>query len=140
LPRGIADPSSTTAKDAAIAKTNAGRRIGITISEDGGRGRSKIPTTGREPGGISQQVAGTSRGAGHRRATADSATAGEGSPGWKRHDYAAPFDPDSAIRARVKRIAGSGLRRHWIKAEPRLSFAFGESAASVSKSVSALCL
>ena len=127
LPRGIADPSPTTAKDAAIAETNAGRRIGITISEDGGSGRSKIPTTGREPGGISQQVAGTSRGAGHRRATADSATAGEGSSGWRRHDYAAPFDPDSAIRARVKRIAGTVFRRHRIKAEPRLSFAFGES-------------
>jgi site-specific DNA recombinase len=28
---------------------------------------------------------------------------------------------------RIKQIAGSALRRHWIKAEPRLSFAFGES-------------
>jgi len=83
LPRGIADPSPTTAKDAATAETNAGNRIGITISEDGGSGRSQIPTTGREPGRISQQVAGSSRGAGHRGATADSMTAGEGSLGWK---------------------------------------------------------
>src|ERR1700676_4592514 len=98
LPRGIADPFPTTAKDAVIAETNAGRRIGITISEDGGSGRSKIPTTGREPGGISQQVAGSGRSAGHRGATADSASAGEGSFGWGQYDYAAPFDPDSAIR------------------------------------------
>src|SRR5579863_1334509 len=100
LPRGIADPPAATAKDATIAKTNAGRRIGITISEDGSGGRSKIPTTGREPGGISQQVAGSGRSAGHRGATTDSATAGEGSSGWRQHDYAAPLDPDSALRAR----------------------------------------
>jgi site-specific DNA recombinase len=127
LPRGIADPSPTTAKDAVIAETNAGRRIGTTMSEDGGRGRSKIPTTGGEPGRISQQVTGTSGGPGHGGATADSAAAGEGSPGWWQHDYPASFDPDSAIRARVKRIAGARRRRHWIKAEPRLPFAFGES-------------
>ena len=77
--------------------------------------------------GFSQQAAGSGRDAGHRRATADSAPAGEGSSGGKRHDYAAPFDPDSAIRARIKRITGTAFRRHWIKAEPRLSFAFGES-------------
>src|SRR5262249_24097110 len=45
LPRGIADPSPATAKDAAIAETNAGCRIGITIFEDGGGGRSQISTT-----------------------------------------------------------------------------------------------
>src|SRR5262249_41431464 len=83
LPRGIADPSPTTAKDAAIAETNAGSRIGITISEDGGSGRSKIPTTGREPGSIPQQTAGSRRGAGYRGATADSAPASEGSLGGK---------------------------------------------------------
>src|ERR1035437_5995255 len=127
LPRGIADPSPTTAKDAVIAETNTGSRIGITISEDGGSGQSKIPTTGRELGGVSQKTAGTSRGDGHRRATADSATAGEGSPRGGRHHYAAAFDSDSAIRARVKRIPGAIFRRHRIKAEPRLSFAFGES-------------
>lgn len=44
----------------------------------------------------------------------------------ERHDYAAPFDPDSAIRASVKRIAVPVFRRHRIKAESRLSFAFGE--------------
>src|SRR2546425_3654628 len=37
----------------------------ITISEDGRGGRSQIPTTGGESGGISQQVADSSRGAGH---------------------------------------------------------------------------
>ena len=47
--------------------------------------------------------------------------------GWRQHDYAAPFDSDSAIRARFKRIAGAGTCRHWIKAGLGLSFAFGES-------------
>jgi len=89
-----------------FAETNAGHRIGITISEDGGGGRSQIPTTGREPGGISQQGAGSGRGAGHCGATADSATAGEGSSGRRQHDYAAPFDPDSAIRTGFKRVQG----------------------------------
>ena len=41
------------------------------------------------------------------------------------------FRRGRAIGARllhlIKRIAGSALRRHWIKVEPRLSFAFGES-------------
>src|SRR6266478_3114048 len=60
LSRGIADAYPTPATDAVIAETNADRRIGTTISEDGGSGRSKVPTTGREPGRISQQVAGTS--------------------------------------------------------------------------------
>jgi DNA invertase Pin-like site-specific DNA recombinase len=83
LPRGIADPFPTTAKDAVIAKTNAGSRIGTTISEDGGGRRSQISATGREPGGISQQAAVSRRGAGYRGATADSAPAGEGSLGWK---------------------------------------------------------
>src|ERR1700692_486331 len=127
LPGGIADAFPTTAKDAAIAETNAGRRVGITISEDGCGGRSKIPATGREPGGIPQQVADTSRGAGYRSTTTDSTTAGEGSSGGERHDCPAPFDPDSTIRARVKRITGPIFRRHSINAEPRLSFAFGES-------------
>jgi hypothetical protein len=35
--------------------------------------------------------------------------------------------PIPQVGARVNRIAGSALRRHWIKAEPRLPFAFGES-------------
>ena len=39
---------------AGIAETDAGPRIGITISEDGSRGRNKIPTTGREPGEFSR--------------------------------------------------------------------------------------
>jgi hypothetical protein len=56
-----------------------------------------------------------------------SATAGEGSPRGRRHHYAAAFDSDSTVRARVKRIPGVIFRRHRIKAEPRLSFAFGES-------------
>src|SRR5436190_7619300 len=38
LPRGIADSSPTTTKDATIAETNTGRRIGITISKDGSSG------------------------------------------------------------------------------------------------------
>src|SRR5204863_5553054 len=83
--------------------------------------------TGREPGGIPQQVAGSSRSARYRRTTADFATPGEGSSRWRQHDYAAPFDPDSAIRSRVKRITRPVFRCHRIKAEPRLSFAFGES-------------
>ena len=65
--------------------------------------------------------------AGHRRAAADPATAGEGSSGWQRYDYATPFDSDSAIRAWVGRIHGANIRCHWIKVGPRLSFAFGES-------------
>src|ERR1700682_6083980 len=77
LPRGIADTAPTAPEDAGIAETNAGRRIGITISEDGGGGRSQIPTTGREPGGVSKQVAGSSGGARHRRATADPPFAGQ---------------------------------------------------------------
>ena len=76
--------------------------------------------------GFRSKTAGASRGAGYRSSTADSAAVGEGSSGGERHDYAAPFDPDSAIGARVKRIAGPVFRRHRIKAEPRLSFAFGE--------------
>src|SRR5487761_2025241 len=127
LPGGIADTFPTTAKNATIAKTNAGHRIGTTISEDGCGGRSKIPATGRGPGGIPQQVADTSRGAGYRSTTTDSTTAGEGSSSGERHHCAAPFDPDSTIGARVKRIAGSIFRRHSINAEPRLSFAFEES-------------
>jgi hypothetical protein len=47
--------------------------------------------------------------------------------GWKRHDHAAPFDPHSAVGAGFKRIPDSAFRRHRTKAEPRLSFAFGES-------------
>ena len=47
------------------------------------------------------------RDAGHRRAPADSAPAGEGSSGGKFHDYAASFDPDSAIRVRTRRIIGT---------------------------------
>src|ERR1700686_336601 len=127
LPRGIADTAPTAPEEAGIAETNAGRRIGITISEDDGGGRSQIPTTGREHGGISQQVAGSGRSAGHRSATADFAAAGEGSPDWRQHDYPAPFDSDFTIRAGFERIAGNVFRRHRIKAEPRLSFAFGES-------------
>ncbi len=127
LPRGIADPCPTTAEDAGVAETDAGSRNGITITKDDGSGRSKIPATGREPGGIPQQVAGSSRSARYRRTTADFATPGEGSSRWRQHDYPAPFDPDSAIRARVKRITRPVFRCHRIKAEPRLSFAFGES-------------
>src|SRR5579859_4591690 len=127
LPGGIVDAIPTPATDAAIAEANAGRRVGTTISEDGGGGRSKIPSTGREPVWLSQQTADSSRGAGYRRATADSATVGEGSPGWQRYDHASPFHSDSAIRARVKRISSSVFQCHPIKAEPRLSFAFGES-------------
>src|SRR5439155_21860528 len=127
LPRGIADPCPTTAEDAGVAETDAGSRNGITITKDGGSGRSKIPATGREPGGIPQQVAGSGRRARHCRATADFATPGEGRSRWRQHDYAPPFDPDSAIRARVKRITRPVFRCHGIKAEPRLSFAFGES-------------
>src|SRR5678816_3960709 len=51
LSRGIADSSPAAAADAAIAETDAGNRIGITISKDGGGRRSKILTIGREPGG-----------------------------------------------------------------------------------------
>ena len=35
--------------------------------------------------------------------------------------------PIPPVWTRIKRIAGSAVRRHRIKAEPRLSFAFGES-------------
>src|SRR5260370_6070388 len=127
LPRGIADTAPTPPEDAGIAETNAGRRIGITISEDGGGGRSKIPTTGREPGGISQQVAGSGRSAGHRGATADSAAAAEGSSDWRQHDYAAPFDSDSTIRAGVQRIAAHVFPRHPTTPAPTLSFPVGQS-------------
>src|SRR5262249_18839590 len=127
LPGGIANALPTAPEDAGIAETNAGRRIRITISQNGGGGPSQVPPTGREPRGLSQQTASSGRGAGYRRATADSPITGQGSPGGKRHDYAAPFDPDSTIRAKVKRIPGSVCRRHPTNAEPRLSFAFGES-------------
>src|SRR5439155_7011612 len=112
-----------------------GRRV---VGDEGreatrGSGGRSIPATGREPGGIPQQVAGSSRSARYRRTTADFATPGEGSSRWRQHDYAAPFDPDSAIRARVKRITRPVFRCHRIKAEPRLSFAFGESSVQGSR-------
>ena len=50
----IDNPFPTAAKDAGIAETDTGSRIRITIAEDGGGGRNKIPATVREPCGISQ--------------------------------------------------------------------------------------
>src|SRR5437870_7043622 len=118
------DACPTAPKDAGITEAGPGRRIGITILGDGGGGPSEIPPTGGEPRGLSNQTASTSRNAGCRSAPADSEAGREGGPGRYRHDHAPPLDPDSAVGAGIKRIAGSALRRHWIKAEPRLSFAF----------------
>jgi len=124
---GIADSSPTTAADAAIAETNAGRRIGITISKDDSGRPGRVPTIGREPGEIPNLAADSGRSAGHRSPTADCATAGEGGPGRERHHYPAPFHSDFAIRTGFERMPEPVLGRHWIRAEPKLSFAFEES-------------
>lgn len=65
--------------------------------------------------------------AGYYIAPADSEAGCERGAGRRRRDHTPPFDPNSTFGTRVKRIAGSALRRYRINAEPRLPFAFGES-------------
>ena len=55
-------------------------------------------------------------------ATADSAAAGEGSSGWDRHDYAAPFDSDSAIRPPLERLTNTVFRRHRMQCRTQVIF------------------
>jgi site-specific DNA recombinase len=106
----------------ALQKTDAGRRIGITISEDGGDGRGEIPATGGESRGLSQQVAITSRRVGHGSPPADPPAGCKGGPGRHRHGHRSAFYSDSTIGTRIKRTASAVRWCHRIKTRHQVIF------------------